>query len=135
MGEMKPAILAICIVVFAAGCILGIYLYRLRKKIRELRTERDGLVKEKAKISDQVRRKGITVNRWKKEVGRLKKELDKYKDGPLKVELTLPERRIILDALEAPGYKEKVQAPATKRFIRIIFNTLRRKIKESIKEV
>ena len=110
---MKPAILIICLILFVLGFALGIRLYQLWKKIKQLRAERTFLLG------------GIDWHR---------KEQGKYLSGALKIELTLPERRIILDALEFPRYKEKVQDPATKRFIRIIYNTLRKKIKESIKE-
>jgi len=106
-------ILIVCLIAFAAGFALGTFLYRALKKIKQVKIERDGLLK---KID------------W------LKKELDRYKDGNLKIELTLPERRIILNALEFSQYKARVQEPETKRFIRIIYNTLRRKIKETIKE-
>lgn len=124
---MKLLILIICLAVFAVGFVLGTYLYRAFKKIKQLQTDRNDLIKEKAKISDQVRLKGI-------EVDRLKRRLDKYKDVPIKVALTLPEKQMILNALESSRYKAKVQDPETKRFIRIIYKTLREKIKESIKE-
>jgi hypothetical protein len=124
---MKSLLLIICLVVFAAGLILGVYLYKTRIKLNQLQRDRNDLIKEKAKISDQVRLKGI-------EVDRLKRRLDKYKDVPVKVPLTLPEKKMILNALESSRYKAKVQDPETKRFIRIIYKTLREKIKESIKE-
>jgi hypothetical protein len=116
-----------CLILFGIGFSLGIFLYRAHKKIKQLQTDRNDLIKEKAKISDQVRLKGI-------EVDQLKKELDKYKNTEIKVALTLPEKKIIMNALESSWYKARIQDPATKRYIRIIYNTLRKKIKESIKE-
>ena len=113
MGEMKSLILIICLILFIAGFVLGILLYQAREEIKQLRVERTALLG------------GV---RW------LKKEQARYRAGDLKIELTLSERRMIRSALEFPGYKEKVREPATKRFIRIIYNTLRTKIKESIKE-
>jgi hypothetical protein len=116
-----------CLILFGTGFSLGIFLYHAHKKIKQLQTDRNDLIKEKAKISDQVRLKGI-------EVDQLKKELDKYKNTEIKVALTLPEKKIIMNALESSWYKARIQDPATKRYIRIIYNTLRKKIKESIKE-
>ena len=110
---MKPAILIICLIVFATGFALGTLLYQAWKEKKQLQKTRDDL---------------IELVDWHM------KEMNRYRSGDLKVELTLPERRIILNALESPQYKERVRDPATKRFIRIIYNTLREKIKKSIKE-
>lgn len=68
------------------------------------------------------------------EICQLKSELATHVYTSNKIALTLPEKRIILDALESPQYKARVTDPKTKRFIRIIYNHLRAKIKESIKE-
>jgi len=108
-----PALLIICLILCAAGAVLGVLLYQAREERAQLRAERAALLE------------GV---RW------LKKDQARYRAGPLKIELTLSERRMLRSALESPGYKEKVQAPATKRFIRIIYHELRKKIKESIKE-
>ena len=69
-----------------------------------------------------------------KENGRLKKWLQRYEGTQQKVALTRPEKSMILDALEAAPYRERVQAPQTKRFIRNIYNALREKIREANKE-
>lgn len=100
--------------------IFGLALYESIKESRRLRAERESLL-------------GGTT-RLLKEIDRLEKELDKYKDGNLKIELTKPERHILLNALESPQYKARITDPKTKRFIRIIYNTLRKKIQDSIKE-
>jgi hypothetical protein len=123
---MKLLAIITYLVAYAIAFILAIYLYRAFKEIKQLREDRNDLIKEKAKVSDQVRFKGI-------EVDQLETELQRYKSLPI-VALTSSEKKIILNALEFPKYKAKVQDPKTKRFIRIIYNTLRDKIKESIKE-
>lgn len=93
--------------------VFGLALYGARKEIKELKAERLNLLGD---------------------ICRLKSELATHVYTKEKVKLTLPEKRIILDALESPQYKARVQEPQTKRFIRIIYNTLKTKIKESIKE-
>ena len=47
----------------------------------------------------------------------------------IKINLTHFERLMILDALNDPCYKDKVQSPATKRFIREIYKKLREKVR------
>lgn len=102
-----------CLILFAVGVVLGTFLYRTLKRKKQLEAYRTEL---------------------REENDRLKKELREHLNIKMTVILTLPERRIILNALESPQYKARVQDPKTKRFIRIIYNTLRKKIKESIKE-
>lgn len=131
---METFVLIIVLGMAAVGIFLGCRVLKLQKKNKRLQADRNELIKEKAeqsdqlaKQSDQLRQKGIKIDE-------LKKELDKYSDVEIKVALTLPEKRIILNALESPQYKARIQEPKTKRFIRIICNTLKEKIKESIKE-
>jgi hypothetical protein len=50
------------------------------------------------------------------------------------VQLTINERKLIKDAIEDPHFKERVETPQTKRFIRIVRNNLREKIRASLKE-
>ena len=110
-----------CIVlIFLVGVAVGVWLYRALKKTKRLQEERDSLLRQSARLLE--------------EIDRLEKELDKYEFTEIKIALTLPEKRIILDALESPQYKARVQEPRTKSYIRIIYNTLRKKIKESIKQ-
>jgi len=51
------------------------------------------------------------------------------------VYLTVFEKKMIFDALCAPGYRDKVEMPATKHFIREIYRILKAKIAASIKEM
>ena len=41
------------------------------------------------------------------------------------------EKKMMLDCLVSPGYKEKVSNPATKRFIRNVYRTLKAKLVEA----
>lgn len=50
------------------------------------------------------------------------------------VQLTQPERRMVLEAIESPVYNEYVQTPATQRRVRDTWRSLREKIRESIRE-
>lgn len=84
-------------------------------------------MKERSKQSDQLRLKGI-------EIDKLKKELDKYSDVEIKVALTALEKKMIFNALDSSQYKARIQDPKTKFFIRLIYRKLKEKIKESIKE-
>lgn len=93
--------------------VFGIALYGAMTEIKELKAERVSLLGK---------------------ICRLKSELATHVYTSNKVTLTLPEKRIILNALESLPYKDRVREPQTKKFIRIIYNTLRTKIKESIKE-
>ena len=101
------------LIVFIVGLVLGICLYRLIKRAKRLQAEREGL--------------------WR-QVDRLRKELNKYTGAKTKIALTLPEKRIVLSALEGPTYKDKITNPKTKRLIRDIYNTLKGKVKYSIKQ-
>ena len=97
------------LITFIIGLILGAYLYQARKRIKQLEAERLGLIEE---------------------CKRLEEELRKYTGVKTKIALTLPEKRIALSALEDSAFKDKITNPKTKRFIRIIYNTLRGKVKE-----
>jgi len=46
----------------------------------------------------------------------------------IQIELTSDERQMLLDALMHPTYIEKVQDPATERFIREIYKKLKAKL-------
>lgn len=50
------------------------------------------------------------------------------------VQLTTNERSMILNAIEDPHYKGRVELPQTKKGIRIIRNNLREKIRASLRE-
>lgn len=50
------------------------------------------------------------------------------------VQLTTNERRMVLNAIEDPHFKDRVELPQTKKGIRIIRNDLREKIRASLKE-
>ena len=50
------------------------------------------------------------------------------------VQLTTNERSMVLNAIEDPHYKGRVELPQTKKGIRIIRNNLREKIRASLKE-
>lgn len=124
---MKLFILIIVLGIAAIGIFLGYRLLDSLKIIRQLREDRNELIKERAKQSDQLRQKGI-------EIDELKKELDKYSDVEIKVALTLQEKWMILNALDMPHYKAMFQNPATKYIKRQIYGNLKEKIRESIKE-
>ena len=101
-----------CLAIFIIGLILGTILYRSIKRIKQLEAERLELTGK---------------------ICQLKSELATYVYTSNKVVLTLPEKRIMLSALEDSGYKSTITNPKTKKFIRMIYNTLRGKIKDSIK--
>ena len=105
--------------IFVIGLILG-FLYRALKRIRRLRIERDNLLQQ--------------IDWLKNGRSALEKELRKYTGVKTKIALTLPEKRIMLSALEDSAYKDKITNPKTKRFIRMIYNSLRGKVKDSIKQ-
>jgi len=124
---MKILILIFIFMITAIGVFLGYRVLGLLKIVKQLKAERNELIEERAKQSDQLRQKGI-------EIDGLKKELDKYSDVEIKVALTSFEKQMILSALDWPQYKAKVQDPKTKFFIREIYRGLKEKIKGSIKE-
>ena len=131
---MEILILIIVLAITAIGIFLGCRVLRLKKKNKELRADRNGLIEERnelkeerAKQSDQLRQKGI-------EIDELKKELEKYSNVEPKVALTSFEKQMILSALDMPQYKAKVEDPKTKFFIREINRSLKEKIRASMKE-
>ena len=99
--------------IFVIGLILGVVLFRLIRKLKRLQAYGIFLIQEN---------------------DRLKLELNKYIGVKTKIALTLPEKRIMLSALEDSGYKGTITNPKTKRFIRMIYNSLREKVKDSIKQ-
>ena len=101
------------LITFIISLILGSYLYKARKRIKQLETERLGLIEECKRLEEKLR---------------------KYTGVKTKIALTLPEKRIALSSLEDSAFKDKITTPKTKRFIRIIYNTLRGKVKDSIRE-
>lgn len=123
--------LFIIVIIFLAIAIIGAFLIsRLLdslKIIKQLRKDRNELIEERAKQSNQLRQKGV-------DIGELKIELDRYSDIEPKVALTSREKRMILNALEMPHYQSLVQNPKTKFLIREIYRNLKEKIKASIKE-
>lgn len=52
-----------------------------------------------------------------------------FRISEIKINLTHFERLMILDALTDPCYKDKVQSPITKRFIREVYRELKEKVK------
>jgi len=46
----------------------------------------------------------------------------------MQIELDSLERRMLLDALTHPPYKDKIEHPATKRFIRDVWKALKQKL-------
>ena len=124
---MKIFILIIIFVITTIGTFFCCRVLKLKKRNKQLQVDRNDLIKERAAQSDQLRQKGI-------EIDGLKKELDKYSEMEIKVALNGREKRMILNALDMPQYKVKVQDPKTKFFIREIYRKLKEKIKGSIKE-
>lgn len=124
---MKLFVLIIVLGMAAIGGFLGWRVLKLGKRGEQLQADRNELIEQRAKQSDQLRQKGI-------EIDELKKELDKYSEVEIKVALTSWEKRMILNALEMSQYKARVQDPATRYFIRQTYINLKEKIKESIKE-
>lgn len=124
---MKLFVLCIILVITAIGIYFGWRVLGLMKRVKQLQADRNELIEERGKQSDQLRLKGIKIDE-------LKKELDKYSDVEIKVALTGFEKQMILSALDMPQYKAKVQDPKTKFFIRGIYRGLKEKIKGSIKE-
>ncbi len=124
---MKILILIFIFVITAIGVFLGFRVLGLMKRVKQLRTDRNELIEQRGKQSDQLRQKGIDIEL-------LKKELDKYSDVEIKVALTAHEKQMILNAMDVPQYKGKVHDPKTKHFIREIYKDLKEKIRDSIKE-
>ncbi len=124
---MKLFVLIIVLGMAAIGAFLGWRVLKLGKRNTQLQADRNELIEQRGKQSDQLRQKGI-------EIDELKKELDKYSDVEIKVALTGHEKQMILNALDTPQYKAKVEDPKTKFFIRKIYGKLKEKVKESIKE-
>lgn len=50
------------------------------------------------------------------------------------VQLTVNERKFIQEAIEDPCFKDRVELPQTKKYIRTVRNNLREKIRASLKE-
>lgn len=106
---MKYFVLIIIFVMAAIGGFLGWRVLGLMKRVKQLREDRNALIKE------------------------LAEERDKYSDVEIKVALTALEKQMILNALDVPQYKGRVYDPKTKYIIREIYKELKEKIKESIK--
>ena len=102
----------LCLILFAAGCVVGIFLYRSTRETRELKAQRKGLWKRVEDLRAELRTHIFT-------------------DG--KVELTLQEKRIVLNALEDDAYKDRITTPSTKKFIRDLYREVRGKFKDGIK--
>ncbi len=98
-----------------------------QKIIKQLRTDRNELIEQRGKQSDQLRQKGI-------EIDDLKKELDKYSGLEPKVALTSQEKQMILNALRMSEYTAWIEDPKTTHVLREIYRKLKEKIKESIKK-
>lgn len=123
-------IFILIIVLLMVAIVIAFLVSRLLdslKIIRQLRKDRNDLIKERAAQLDQLRQKGIDIDE-------LKKELAKYSEVEIKVALTLQEKWMILNALNMPHYKGMLENPATKYIKREIYRILKEKIKESIKE-
>lgn len=96
---------------FILCIVFGAALCGTIREIRALKTRRSALQKE---------------TDW------LRKELVQHLNTKLTVVLTLPERRMILNALEAPGFKDRIRTPKTKKYIRILYNMAVSRMKKSI---
>jgi len=117
----------IILAISAVGLILCFCLYMALGKIKSLEKRNRDLIDEKSKLSDQVRIKGIAVDR-------LTKELKKYSNVEIKVDLTGQEKQMILNALRMSEYTAWIEDPKTTHVLRMIYKNLKEKIKESIKE-
>lgn len=124
---MKYLVLIIILAITGIGIYFRCRVLKLMKRNKQLQVDRNELIEQRSKQSDQLRQKGIDIDE-------LKKELKKYSGIEPKVALTVLEKRMILNALDMPHYKLTVQDPKTNYFIRKIYNELKEKIKESIKE-
>ncbi len=76
----------------------------------------------------------------RKELADLKEDVAK-KRGKIKfllcgetMHLDQHERRMILRAIELPPFREMIEAPKTKHYVRVVFKGLREKLKQSIKK-
>jgi hypothetical protein len=122
--------LAALVLILALGVVAAFLVRRLHKSSRNIKCleeSKKSLLAEKSRQSNQLRLKGI-------EIDKLKRELDKYSDTEIKVALTGQEKLMLMNALNMSQFKSKVEEPATKFFIRQIYRDLKEKIKESIKE-
>ena len=79
----------------------------------------------------RLQREKIALER---EEGRLRSWLRKYEGRPQPVRLTQPEKSIVLDALQAGTYRSRIEAPATKKYIRNVDHNARLKIKKSMED-
>jgi hypothetical protein len=70
----------------------------------------------------------------RRELKALRSKYENFLRGQM-IPLTQVERKMVFDALCAREYKQKVQSPATHRFIRICYSNLKAKIASSIKEM
>jgi len=128
MEIITKIILAVIVLgVVGIGIFLGYRLLDSLKIIKQLRKDRNDLIEERGKQSDQLRLKGI-------EIDELQKELDKYSDVEIKVALTAHEKNMILNALDSSQYKARIEDPKTNYFIREIHRKLKEKIKSSLKD-
>ena len=98
---------------FILCIVFGIALYGAMVEIRALKAERLNLLAELCHV---------------------KSTLTMHSNSKLTVVLTLPERRMILDALESPRYKDRVTNPKTKKYIRMVYHAAVFQMKKSIKD-
>ncbi len=102
--------------------ILAAYLawrtFKLKKSVELLRIDRNDLIEEKARQSNNLRLKGIEMDEVNKE----------------KFILSELDRKIILNALKMPEYKKAIDEPETRYQVRKAYMMLKEKIRVSLKD-
>lgn len=112
----KIIISLIFLLMFAVSAFLGWRLFWIKEKFKLLQSDRNELLEERAKQSNKLRLKGIEIDESNRE----------------KFILSELEKRMILNALNMPQYKNAIEDPKETHVVRMAYRNLRARIKESL---
>ena len=112
----KIIIAGIILLMFVVCIFLTWRVLELMKRVKLLQADRNELLEQRSKQSNKLRLKGIEMD-----------EVDKDK-----IVLSELEKKMILNALSMPGYKDWIDSPTTMHYVRKAYRNLKEKIKESV---
>lgn len=125
----KIIIVSIILVETMIGAFLGWRVLALMKRVKDVQKDRNDVDDERRKQSDQLRQKGIEIDKLVEERNKLRlRELESL-GGLVKVE-----KKMILASLNMPEYGNAIQDPKTSFQVRKVYRDLKEKIKESLKD-
>ena len=112
----KIIIAGIILFMFIVCTFLGWRVLRLMERVKRLQVVRNELIDERAKQSNKLRLRGLEMDEENKN----------------KIVLSEIEKKMILNALKMPKYKDWIDNPKTLHHVRKAYRNLKEKIKKSI---